>query len=374
MVTLLDLSAAFDTTDHEILLARLQSCFGVDGTTLAWLRPYITGRMQFVSVLGCDSEPVPLSFGVPQGSVLVPVLFTMYTEPLSDLIAKYPHQSFVDDTQLNTSFDSCNIDSVIEMIQHCINDKQSWMVQNKLQLNESKTKALLVATSSFDKDLPTSIEIGSSVVPFVKRVRNLGVILDSRLSTKECINKVCQMVYWELRKISSIRRYLSEDTAKTLVVSLILSHLDYGNCLLAGVPECLLHKLQKIQNTSARLILKSSRQKHTKPLLRTLYWLPISDRITYKLSCMCCNSVTPSTPQYHADLLQIYMPSRTLRSTADKHKLKIPLFKTKYSCQRSFSYQGPVTWNNLPFSIRHTQTYSSFKSQLKPHLFSQASQ
>ena len=120
----------------------------------------------------------------------------------------------LDDTQLNTSFDSCNIDSAIEIIQHCTNDIQSWMVQNKLQLNEGKTEALLVATSSSDKDLPTSIQIGSSVVPFVKSVRNLGVILDWRLSMKEHINNVCQMAYWELRRISSIRQYLTEDAAK----------------------------------------------------------------------------------------------------------------------------------------------------------------
>ena len=107
---------------------------------------------------------------------------------------------------------------------------------------------------------------------------------------------------------------------------------------------------------------------------KALDWLPISDRVTYKLSCMCYNSVTTSTPQYLADLLQIYTPSRTLRSTADTRKLKIPLFKRKYSGQGSFSYQGPVTWNNLPFSIRHTQTYSSIKSQLKTHLFSQTFQ
>ena len=94
----------------------------------------------------------------------------MYTKPLSDLIAKHPgkHQSFADDTQLNTSFDSCNIDSAIEIIQHCTNDIQSLMVQNKLQLNEGKTEALLAATSSSDKDLPTAVQIGSSVVPFVK--------------------------------------------------------------------------------------------------------------------------------------------------------------------------------------------------------------
>ena len=89
MVVLLDPSACFDTIDHEILLARLQSCFGVDGTALALLKSYFTGRMQFVSVLGHDSEPIPLSFGVPQGSVLVPVLFVMYTKPRSDLIAKH---------------------------------------------------------------------------------------------------------------------------------------------------------------------------------------------------------------------------------------------------------------------------------------------
>ena len=156
-----------------------------------------------------------------------------------------------------------------------------------------------------------------SYILFVKSVRNFGVILDSRLSMKEHINNACQMAYWELRRISSMIQYLTEDAAKTLVVS--LSRLVYGNCLL--------HKLQKNQNASARLILKSSRQEHTKPLLKALHWLPISDRITCKLSCTCYNSVTASTPQYLTDLLQIYTPSRTLRSTADTRKLKIPLQK-----------------------------------------------
>ena len=111
-----------------------------------------------------------------------------------------------------------------------------------------------------------SIQISSSVLPFVKSVRNLGVILDLRLSMKEHINKVCQMAYWVPWRIS----------VQTLVVSLILSHLDSSNCFLAGVPECILHKLQKIQNTSARLI-KSSWQEHTKSLIKALHWLAISD-------------------------------------------------------------------------------------------------
>ena len=120
---------------------------------------------------------------------------------------------------------------------------------------------------------------------------------------KEHITKVCQMAYWELQRISSIRHYLTEDTAKTLVVSLVLSHVDCGNCLLASILECLLHKLQKIPNTSARLILKSSLQEHAKPLLKALHWLPISDHITY--NCPACVT-TPSLPPPHKTSLTFY--------------------------------------------------------------------
>ena len=208
--------------------------------------------------------------------------------------------------QLNISFNSCNINSAIETIQHCTNDIQSWMVQNKLQLNEGKTNALLVATSSSDKDLPISIQIGSNVVPFLKSVRSFGVILDWRLSMKEHINKVCQMAYWELRRISSIRQYLTEDAAKTLVVSLVPSYLDYGNRLLTGIPECLLHKLKKIRNASASLILTSSQQERTKPLLKALHWLPISDHIT---NCPACVT-TPSLPPPLNTSLTFYKSTR----------------------------------------------------------------
>ena len=105
VLTLLDLSAAFDTTDYDILLARLQSCVGVESTALTWFNSYITGRKQFVSVLGRDSEPIPLLLGAPQGSVLGPELFIMYTKPLSDLIAEHPvnQQLFADHTQFSAS-------------------------------------------------------------------------------------------------------------------------------------------------------------------------------------------------------------------------------------------------------------------------------
>ena len=180
----------------------------------------------------------------------------------------------------------CNIDSTIKSTWCCTSDSQGWMIQNRRQLNKDKTEALLVTTSSRDRELPASIQRGSSIVPFVRSVKNLGVTLDSEFSMKERLNRVCQMAWWELRRISSTKRYLTDEAAKTLVASLLLSRLGNGNCLLAGVPDCLLHKLQKIQNASARLTLRSARGEHSKPLLKRLHWLPISDRIKYKLSSM----------------------------------------------------------------------------------------
>ena len=112
-----------------------------------------------------------------------------------------------------------------------------------------------------------SVQIRSSIVPFVKSVKNLGVALDSKLIVKEHVNKVCQVDYWELRRISLITQYLTDIAAETLV-SLVLSRLDYGNCLLARGPDCLLHKHQKVENAFDRVILRSARREHSKPLVK----------------------------------------------------------------------------------------------------------
>ena len=239
-------------------------------------------------------------------------------------------------------------------------------------LNEDKTEALLVTTSCCDKELPVSIQMGHSIVPFIKSVINHSVNLDSKLSIKEHINKCVRWPTGKLWRISSIRQYLTDDEAKTLVKSLILSSLYYGDCLLAAVPDCLLHKFQEVQNASACLILKSAQRGHSESLL--IHGLQISDRIKYELSWMHCHAITVSTPQYLVEFLQAYTQSCTLQSAADAFKFKITLCKKKHSGQRSLSYHGPVTRNNLPFFICHSKTYTSFKSQLKIYLFSQTFQ
>ena len=243
------------------------------------------------------------------------------------------------------------------------------------QTERRQNRALLFPFSSSLKPstvlLPDSITLGSHNIPFSDSSRNLGFILDSKLSTKKHIIKICQTAYFELKRISSIRRFLTEDATKTLVTSYILSRLDYCNCLLMGTPNSVIQPLQKIQNFAARLILLAPRHHHATPLLEKLHWLPISERIKNKVACMCFSAINSSGPAYISELLHVYTPSRTLRSSSDTRILEIQQYKRKTHGFRTFSCFGPHIWNSHPQDFRHCSTLSSFKAKLKTFLFSQ---
>ena len=159
--------------------------------------------------------------------------------------------------------------------------------------------------------------------------------------------------------------------AKTLVTSYILSRLDCCNRLLMGTPNSVIRSLQIIINFAARLILLAPRYHHSTPLLKRLHWLPISERIKYKVACMCFSAINGSGPAYISELLHVYTPSRTLRSSSDTLILKIQEYKRKNHGFRTFSCFGPYILNSPPQDLRHCSTGSSFKAKLKTFLFSQ---
>jgi len=248
------------------------------------------------------------------------------------------------------------------------------MTHNKLKLNDDKTEALLVHSSrSFSSSVkPSSIHVGNADVLFSSSARNLGFIMSDTMSLETHITNICRSAYIAIRQISTIRQFLTIEATKTLVCALVLSRIDYANSLLAGCPKQILDKLQKVQNSAARLVLKAKKRDHVTPLLRTLHWLPVQARIEYKLSTICHNFFfSTSSPAYISDILSVYTPSRQLRSSADKHTLIIPKIRTKSYGERAFAYAGPKQWNSLPQNIRQVESSCSFKRALKTHLFHQ---
>ena len=216
------------------------------------------------------------------------------------------------------------------------------MTLNKLQLNDDKTELMLVCPKRLSNhhSLPSSLEISGNSIPISPSVRSLGVTLDQNLNFQQHISNICKSTYLELRRISSVRSFLSVDATKTLVCAFVLSRIDYCNSLLAGLPKYQLDRLQRIQNNAARLILRSSKSEHVTPLLRSLHWLPVSDRIDYKVSSLAFSAINDSGPTYLSELLHLYTPSRELRSSSDTRQLRIPHTRTKTNGQRTFSYQG----------------------------------
>ena len=261
--------------------------------------------------------------------------------------------------------------NTINSVEDCISDIMSWMLENKLKLNNDKTEALLMYSpfKSFPVSKPTSISVCGHNVSFSSSARNLGFYITDSMNVELHIKNVCRSAFLELRRISSIRHLLSVSTTKTLVSALVLSRLDYCNSLLAGCPLHLLEKLQKVQNSAARLVFKARKRDHVTPLLRDLHWLPIHARIEYKLSTLCHSFFSGTAPQYLLPLLHVYTPSRQLRSSSDSRLLRIPHVKTKAFGQRSFSFAAPSVWNSLPQEIRNITLTSEFKSALKTHLF-----
>ena len=374
MLALLDLSAAFDTLDHPILLQRLETTFGISGTVLHWFTSYLEGREQSVKDDNVLSSPSPLQFGVPQGSVLGPILFTLYSQPLSDLICRHKcdYHKYADDTQLSKGAPPDQFQSLLCDIQTCIESLVGWMYSNKLKLNAEKTDVLPVAStsrlSSVGRD---SVDIGGKRIPFRSSVRNLGVHLDQTLSMQQHISSVCRAAYLELRRIASIRPYLIQSATAQLVSSAITSRLEYCNSILAGLPLKQISRLQRVQNNAAKLVLRKSKYDQVTPLLQELHWLPMKFRPQYKIATFVYRFFDGSLPGYLSQTLCAYEPTRNLRSSCEK-LLKVPKRNTKTFGERSFSFLAPSVWNSLPSGLRNSSTLPLFKSRLKTHLFTTA--
>ena len=243
----------------------------------------------------------------------------------------------------------------------------------RLKMNPSKTEFIYFEHSRpLLKCTIDSINMAGDLILRSDEIRYLGVCLNSTLNFKTHVIKKCKAAMVKFIRIRSICHLLTQEATSSLLLSLCVSHLDYCNSVLYGLPDVTINRMQKVQNMCACLVLRKSKWDSAQACLSKLHWLPIRQCISFKICVLRFKLLHQQGPQYLQDMLQYKTHRRDLRSTSDNSLLLIPWTKCKTFAARSFSISAPTLWNNLPRSLRDSPTLLSFKCNLKTHLYQEA--
>ena len=309
---------------------------------------------------------------MPQGSVLGPMLFSIYTRELAWILEQHnvKYKLYADDTQFYIPVKS--IQETERKIDAIMKDIKNWMVKKKLKMNEDKTECMLFGTKKMLKKYEhfNHIEIGTTTIEITKKVKDLGVYIDNELKMEDQIKNTVKICNYHIRNIAFIRKYLDRKALQTLISNHVLSRLDYCNALYYALCKSLQKKLQRVQNSAARLITRTKQRERITPALIELHWLPIKARIEYKIILLTYKALKYNEPKYLRKMLSRYDPDTNLttRLADEIDRLHEPRTSTNYG-ERAFNYCAPRLFNKLPMEIRNSPNMVQFKKKLKTFLF-----
>src|SRR5206468_12896291 len=271
----------------------------------------------------------------------------LYTTPLTYLFSNSPvsYHFYADDTQLYLSFSSSDSLSHLSILSSTLDTVSDWFTSNRLSVNPSQTEFLLIGTpQQRSKHTSSTLTFQETPLSPVSSCRNLGVILGNDLSFKRHISSICSSSFYHIRQLRQVRSSLDRSSAIVLANSLVSSKLDYCNSLFYGLPDLSLRRLQLVQNTLARVVVPTvHRFHHISPTFRSLHWLPIPQRITFKIASITFKTLQNNQPSYLLNLLIPYCPPHSLRSS-DLHLFTVPFFKSS-PARLSFLFAAPTIWS-----------------------------
>ena len=373
----LDLSAAFDTVNHDILLSILRNKYGINGKALKQFDEYLRPRSFKVAVNGVYSKERNLEVSVPQGSCAGANIFNLYCSPLQDIVPEDLQLSgFADDHSIRKAFKAGNTNAereTITKLETCLLSIKKWMDKAQLKMNPAKTEFIYFGHSrQLPKCTINSIYVAGDLILRSDEIRYLGVWLNSTLNFKTHAVKKCKAAMANFIRIRTIHHLLTDEATSSLLLSLCVAHLDYCNSALYGLPDVTINRMQKVQNMCTRLVLRKSKWDSARTCLAKLHWLPIRQRISFKICVLTYKLLHQQGPQYLQEMLQYKIHKRDLRSSSDNSLLIIPRTKCKTLTARAFSVSAPTLWNTLPKDLRESPTLLRFKCDLKTHLYQEA--
>jgi hypothetical protein len=371
VLTLLDLSSAFDTVDHSILCHKL-AVVGVSDSALAWLSSYLQHRSQSVIIDSVCSSPLHLHHGVPQGSVLGPLLFTIFLHDIGQVMMQHEvnYVIYADDIQLWLHSNVDDIGNTVQRITECINHLKHWLSAHFLLLNGGKTEVILLGSQQLLSRVSlTELSIDGVTIKISDKVRDLGIILDKSLTFQPYIASVSAASFAYLKVISRIRKSLPMADCLLLVHSLVISRLLYCTTVFNGITKKQLQKLQRIVNAAIRVVDLKSRRDSVNDSLRQHNWLKVEKLVSLRSAALIFSILQSGKPIYLSDRLKQLQRTQHLRSN-DNLLLEVPQCSSQMG-ERAFSRYAPSIWNSIPVDIKKLKKKKAFVEDYKDYLLSE---
>jgi Reverse transcriptase (RNA-dependent DNA polymerase) len=355
-LVLLDFKKAFDSVDHGLLCNKLANLYGFSTSAVQLIKSYLEGRSQIVVVDGVTSESKRVISGVVQGSVLGPLLFSLFINDIAGEICNASYHLYADDVQI---YISCHQSALVPCCHQLNEDLErvyQWSIANSIQINPIKSQAILF--NSHTTTSPPNIKLGRDFIEYYDKVKNLGIIFNNKLKWDDQISKVCSSVCLDLRRMWPMASFTPKETRKKLVTSLIIPKFSYCNEIYGKSWDGLRERLKVSFNNCARYINGVPRSQHISEYTNQILGMPLDTYFTWRWLCLMHKLIANHQPSYLFDVLQFGRSSRLAGLIPPLHRLSAHGF--------SFFVQGVSLWNGLPLSVR--EAGSGFSGECRLYL------
>lgn len=364
-VCALDIKKCFDTIDHNILLTKLEY-YGIINNEIQWFQSYLSNRQQIVRCNGKVSDVMSINIGVPQGSVLGPILFLIMVNDISQHVHTGTANLYADDTLIYCEGNS--VKEVNDRLQECINSVSDWYNGNNIILNASKSNTMLIA-SRFKLNKNTEslkITLNNQILPMVSDFKYLGIEIDSNLHWTKHVNKLCKVLGYKLSQLSRLRNNVPSDILRKIYNSGIQPIIDYALTVWGTTINVNINRVQRLQNYAARIISRNFDYINTRgiDLVKFLGWMSVKQRFLYFQILLMFKCIHGHAPVYLLNNITLESEISNVNTRRHPLDLYIPIPVNEFHKKILF-YRGAKAWNNLPGEIRNITNFNAFKNKLK---------